>query len=124
VQIPRLTAVGVATTPVLEIAYEAAGPPDGPVAVLLHGFPYDVRCYDAAAAILARDGVRVIAPYLRGYGPTRYRYPDTLRSGQQGPSGRTCWTCSTRSGLSGPSWAATTGAGARPVSPPRSHPNA
>ena len=87
-QIPRLTAAGAATTPVLEIACEAAGPPDGPVAVLLHGFPYDVRCYDAAAAILAREGVRVIAPYLRGYGSTRYRDPDTLRSGQQGALGQ------------------------------------
>lgn len=75
---------GVVTTPVLEIAYEQAGPDDGPVAILLHGFPYDVRCYDGSAAILAEAGVRVIAPYLRGYGPTRYLSPETLRSGQQG----------------------------------------
>jgi pimeloyl-ACP methyl ester carboxylesterase len=88
VETSRLTAAGTVATPVLEIACEAAGPPGGPAAVLLHGFPYDVRCYDAAAEILAREGVRVIAPYLRGYGPTRYRGPDILRSGQQGALGQ------------------------------------
>jgi pimeloyl-ACP methyl ester carboxylesterase len=76
------------STPMLDIAYEAAGPADGPTAVLLHGFPYDVRCYDEVAAVLADAGMRVVAPYLRGFGPTRYRSSDVMRSGQQGALGQ------------------------------------
>jgi pimeloyl-ACP methyl ester carboxylesterase len=64
------------------VAYEAWGPGDGPPVVLLHGFPYDVRSYHAVAPLL--PGARVVVPYLRGYGPTRFRSPDTMRSGQQG----------------------------------------
>lgn len=75
---------GTVRTPVLDIAYEEAGPVDGPVAVLSHGFPYDVRAYDDVAGLLAASGVRVIAPYLRGYGPTRFTDAATLRSGEQG----------------------------------------
>lgn len=56
--------------------------------VLLHGFPYDVRTYEAAAGILAGAGARVIVPYLRGYGPTRFRDPATPRSGQQAAIGQ------------------------------------
>jgi pimeloyl-ACP methyl ester carboxylesterase len=67
----------------LEVAYEASGPADGVPVVLLHGFPYDVRAYDAVAARLAADGCRVVVPWLRGYGPTRFVDPGTLRSGQQ-----------------------------------------
>jgi pimeloyl-ACP methyl ester carboxylesterase len=74
---------GIAHTPVLEIAYEEAGPVNGPVAVLSHGFPYDVRAFDEVAGLLAGSGVRVIAPYLRGYGPTRFTDASTLRSGEQ-----------------------------------------
>jgi len=74
-------------TDVLEIAYEEHGPADGVPAVLLHGFPYDVRAYDEAAALLAAAGVRAIVPYLRGYGPTRFLSPETPRSGQQGALG-------------------------------------
>jgi pimeloyl-ACP methyl ester carboxylesterase len=51
--------------------------------VLLHGFPYDVHAYDAVAPALAADGCRVVVPWLRGYGPTRFASPDTPRSGQQ-----------------------------------------
>lgn len=72
-----------ATTPTLEIAYEESGRVDGPVAILLHGFPYDVRAYDEVAGVLASDGMRVIVPYLRGYGPTRFHDPLAKRSGQQ-----------------------------------------
>jgi pimeloyl-ACP methyl ester carboxylesterase len=79
---------GTVTTSVLEIAYEAAGPRGGPTAVLLHGFPYDVRCYDDVASILVGAGMRVVAPYLRGFGPTRYRNADVIRSGQQGALGQ------------------------------------
>jgi pimeloyl-ACP methyl ester carboxylesterase len=59
-------------TPTLEIAYEESGPPDGPPAVLLHGFPYAPRGYDAVVARLAAAGQRCLVPYLRGYGPTRF----------------------------------------------------
>ncbi|MFB9433846.1 alpha/beta fold hydrolase [Streptoalloteichus tenebrarius] len=51
--------------------------------ILLHGFPYDVRAYDDVAAILADRGAHVLAPYLRGFGPTRFRDDATPRSGQQ-----------------------------------------
>jgi pimeloyl-ACP methyl ester carboxylesterase len=51
--------------------------------VLLHGFPYDARCYDDVAPVLAAAGADVVVPYLRGYGPTRFVDPATLRSGQQ-----------------------------------------
>jgi pimeloyl-ACP methyl ester carboxylesterase len=68
---------------VLEVAYEEQGPTTGPPVVLLHGFPYDVHAYDEVAPRLASAGCRVLVPYLRGYGPTRFLSPDTLRSGQQ-----------------------------------------
>ncbi len=68
---------------VLEIAYVERGPADGLPVVLLHGFPYDVHCYDAASALLAAQGFRCLIPYLRGYGPTRFLSADTPRSGQQ-----------------------------------------
>jgi len=74
----------IASTPALDIAYLEHGPADGPVVVLLHGFPYDVRAYDEVAPALAESGLRVIVPWLRGYGPTRFRSPTTLRSGEQG----------------------------------------
>jgi pimeloyl-ACP methyl ester carboxylesterase len=72
------------STPVLDVGYEHHGPPGGDPVVLLHGFPYDPRCFDAVAPGLAADGYRVIVPYLRGYGPTRFRSAATMRSGQQG----------------------------------------
>jgi pimeloyl-ACP methyl ester carboxylesterase len=68
---------------VLEIAYREEGPPDGPPAVLLHGFPYDIHAYDVAAERLAAAGIRCLIPYLRGYGPTRFLDPATPRSGEQ-----------------------------------------
>ncbi len=68
---------------VLDVAYEEAGPPGGKPVILLHGFPYDIRAYDEATARLAAAGCRVITPYLRGYGGTRFLAADTLRSGQQ-----------------------------------------
>lgn len=72
---------------VLDIAYYEAGPADGPVAILLHGFPYDIHSYVDVAPLLAAQGCRVIAPYLRGYGPTRYLDPATMRSGEQAAIG-------------------------------------
>jgi pimeloyl-ACP methyl ester carboxylesterase len=74
-------------TPTLEIAYEESGAPTGTPAILLHGFPYDPRCYDEVAAILAAAGHRVLVPYLRGYGPTRFLSSDTPRSGEQAALG-------------------------------------
>jgi pimeloyl-ACP methyl ester carboxylesterase len=68
---------------VLEVAYEESGDPEGRAVILLHGFPYDVRAYDEVAERLAAAGRRVVVPYLRGYGPTRFLSADTPRSGQQ-----------------------------------------
>ncbi|NMZ80611.1 alpha/beta fold hydrolase [Pseudomonas mandelii] len=70
-------------TPTLTVAYEEHGPATGDPILLLHGFPYSPRGYDEIAPALAARGYRVIVPYLRGYGPTRFNSPDTLRSGQQ-----------------------------------------
>jgi pimeloyl-ACP methyl ester carboxylesterase len=70
-------------TPLLEIAYESAGDPTGTPVILLHGFPYDVRSYDNVVPLLTADGALVFAPYLRGFGETRFRSAETLRSGQQ-----------------------------------------
>jgi len=74
-------------TDVLDIAFEEHGPAGGPPVILLHGFPYDVRAYDEVAPPLAADGCRVLVPYLRGYGPTRFLTASTLRSGQQAALG-------------------------------------
>lgn len=68
---------------VLNVAYHRHGPADGPPVLLLHGFPYDVHAYGEVAGILAEHGCRVIVPYLRGYGPTRFLRAETPRSGQQ-----------------------------------------
>lgn len=70
-------------TPTLTVAYEEHGPATGDPIILLHGFPYSPRGYDDIAPALAARGYRVIVPFLRGYGPTRFNSPDTLRSGQQ-----------------------------------------
>ena len=72
---------------VLNIAYYEAGPADGPVVMLMHGFPYDIHSYVDVAPQLAAQGCRVIVPYLRGYGPTRFRDPATPRSGEQAAIG-------------------------------------
>ena len=72
---------------VLDVAYRESGPPDGPPVILLHGFPYDVHAYAAVAPVLAKAGRRVIVPYLRGYGPTRFIEAATPRVGQQAALG-------------------------------------
>lgn len=71
----------------LDVAYREVGPADGAPVVLLHGFPYDVHAYDAAAERLAAAGRRCLIPYLRGYGPTRFHDPTTPRSGEQAALG-------------------------------------
>jgi pimeloyl-ACP methyl ester carboxylesterase len=72
---------------VLNVAYYEAGPADGPVAMLMHGFPYDIHSYVDVAPILAARGCRVVVPYLRGYGPTTFRDKATPRSGEQAAVG-------------------------------------
>src|SRR6476469_10050896 len=67
----------------LRVGYERTGGESGWPVVLLHGFPYDVRSYDRVAALLADAGADVVVPYLRGFGPTTFAEPSTLRSGQQ-----------------------------------------
>jgi pimeloyl-ACP methyl ester carboxylesterase len=74
-------------TSVLEIAYQQAGPADGPPVILLHGWPSDVHDYDAVVPKLAASGYRVLVPWLRGFGATRFLDPATPRSGQQAALG-------------------------------------
>jgi pimeloyl-ACP methyl ester carboxylesterase len=75
-------------TPVLDVAYEASGPAGGLPVLLLHGFPYDIRVFDAVVTIVNAVGFRTIVPYLRGYGGTAFLSADTLRSGEQAALGQ------------------------------------
>ncbi len=68
----------------LRVGYVEAGPADGPPVLLLHGWPYDVHTYEEVTPLLAAAGYRVIAPYARGYGTTRFLSDTTPRNGQQG----------------------------------------
>src|SRR3954454_8010991 len=77
-----------ARTKTLEIAYEESGPEAGVPVVLMHGFPYDTRCYDEVVPRLTAAGCRTLVPYIRGYGPTRFLSADTPRSGQQAAMGK------------------------------------
>jgi hypothetical protein len=63
---------------VLNVGYAEAGPADRPVVILLHGWPYDIHSYVDVAPLVASAGVRVIVPYLRGYGSTRFLSSDTV----------------------------------------------
>lgn len=67
----------------LDIAYAETGPSTGPAVILLHGWPYDIHTYADVAPLLAARGYRVIVPYLRGYGPTRFLSPHSMRNAQQ-----------------------------------------
>jgi pimeloyl-ACP methyl ester carboxylesterase len=67
---------------VLNVGYAEAGPTDGPVVILLHGWPYDIHSYIDVAPLLASVGYRVIVPSLRGYGTTRFLSSETFRNGQ------------------------------------------
>jgi pimeloyl-ACP methyl ester carboxylesterase len=67
----------------LRVGYAEAGPPDSPAVILLHGWPYDIYSYVEVTPLLAAAGYRVIVPYLRGYGTTRFLSEATLRNGQQ-----------------------------------------
>ena len=68
---------------VLNIGYAEAGPADGAAVILLHGWPYDIYSFVDVAPLLASAGYRVIVPYVRGYGTTRFLSGDTPRNGQQ-----------------------------------------
>ena len=67
---------------VLNVGYAEAGPADGPVVMLLHGWPYDIHTYVDVAPLLAAKGYRVIVPYVRGYGSTSFLSTSTVRNGQ------------------------------------------
>jgi pimeloyl-ACP methyl ester carboxylesterase len=67
----------------LNVGYAEAGPARGPAVILLHGWPYDIQSYADVAPLLASKGYRVIVPYLRGYGTTRFLSNETFRNGQQ-----------------------------------------
>lgn len=75
-------------TPWLRIGYEESGPPGGVPIILLHGFPDDARAYDGVVLPLASAGFRVLVPYLRGYGPTRFRDATAQRMAQQAAIGQ------------------------------------
>jgi pimeloyl-ACP methyl ester carboxylesterase len=67
----------------LNVGYAEGGSPDGPAVLLLHGWPYDIHSYAEVVPLLAARGYRVIVPYLRGYGTTRFLSTSTFRNGQQ-----------------------------------------
>lgn len=67
---------------VLDVAYVEQGPADGPVVILLHGWPYDIHSFEEVAPALAAKGYRVLVPYVRGYGQTRFLSPQTPRNAQ------------------------------------------
>src|SRR6267142_1305390 len=75
-------------TPALTIAYEESGSAQGVPIILLHGFPDDVRAWDAVAPPLVKAGHRVLVPYLRGYGPTRFREAAAPRMAEQAAIGQ------------------------------------
>jgi pimeloyl-ACP methyl ester carboxylesterase len=68
---------------VLDVGHAEAGPADGPAVVLMHGWPYDIHTYVDVALLLVSAGYRVVVPYLRGYGTTRFLSSDMVRNGQQ-----------------------------------------
>src|SRR5215475_12216973 len=68
---------------VLNVGYAEAGPANGPAVILLHGWPYDIHSYVDVAPLLASAGYRMIVPYVRGYGTTRFLSGETVRNGQQ-----------------------------------------
>jgi pimeloyl-ACP methyl ester carboxylesterase len=72
---------------VLNVGYADLGTKNGPVVFLLHGFPYDIQAYADVTPLLVQAGCRVIVPYLRGFGSTRFKDANTLRSGEQAALG-------------------------------------
>jgi pimeloyl-ACP methyl ester carboxylesterase len=74
----------------LNVGYAEAGPAGGPAVLLLHGWPYDIYSFVDVAPLLAARGYRVLVPYLRGYGTTRFLSPETVRNGQQAALAADC----------------------------------
>ena len=108
----------------LEIAFLDEGHGSGWPVVLSHGFPYDVHAFDDVVPHLTRAGARVIVPYLRGFGPTRFLSAGTMRSGQQAALGRDLIGLLDALDIKRQSLPATTGAASRPASRPPSGRNA
>ena len=75
---------------VLSVGYAEVGPVGAPVVLLLHGWPYDIHSFVDVAPLLSARGYRVLVPYLRGYGTTRFLSPETLRNGQQAALAADC----------------------------------
>src|SRR5262249_10450746 len=94
-----------------EIGYEAHGDPGGTPVVLLHGFPDDARAFDGVAPPLAAAGCRVLVPYLRGYGPTRFLDPREPRMAQQAAIGQDLLEFMSARGLAPAARAASAGGG-------------
>lgn len=103
-------------TSMLDVAYETHGPDDGEPVILLHGFPYDPRGYDEIAPALAARGCRVLVPYLRGYGPTRFIDEQVMRSGQQAALAKDLLDFMDALRIRERPWQAMTGVGVPPVS--------
>ncbi|HEX3634088.1 MAG TPA: alpha/beta hydrolase [Paraburkholderia sp.] len=82
-QVASFGAIRQVNAGALSIGYAEAGPRNGPVVILLHGWPYDIYSFAEVTPLLAAAGYRVIVPYLRGYGSTRFLSADTPRNGQQ-----------------------------------------
>ena len=87
-QVPRPTQSRTIQTPTLTIGFEESGDSQGFPIILLHGFPDDVRAWDEVAAPLVRRGYRVVVPYLRGYGTTRFRDSSAPRMAEQAAIGQ------------------------------------
>lgn len=85
--LPRLEPLRTIDAGPLNVAYYESGDPAGYPVVLLHGYPYDIHSFVDVVPLLSRAGFRVIVPYLRGHGPTRFLFDDTPRSGQQAALG-------------------------------------
>ncbi len=80
---PSLRSIKQIDAGLLNVGYAEDGPADGPAVILLHGWPYDIHSFVDVAPLLASAGYRVIVPYVRGYGATRFLASDTVRNGQQ-----------------------------------------
>src|SRR5579871_3432835 len=81
-QPPQLPPLKHVNAGLLDVSYVEAGRADGPAVFLLHGWPYDIHSYTVVTSLLAAEGYRVIVPYLRGYGTTRFLSSATVRNGQ------------------------------------------